>query len=160
MVNIRIFYEHLISNRLPSMNDVTDYLSRGWKPLTIMTKSSILDVAAVLDLPLVSNSIKFYELSRKNTWESCLRYDDKYRILQHLYDSPWCFGQRNLHEVTLLLHWTKKYLQRHNILAKILSLVQLSPRNMLHTLQRTLKLAEITTEKRAFLSTHVSLPIF
>ena len=24
----------------------------GWKPLTIITKSSILDVAAVLDLPL------------------------------------------------------------------------------------------------------------
>ena len=26
----------------------------GWKPLTIFTKSSILDVAAVLDTPLVA----------------------------------------------------------------------------------------------------------
>ena len=28
------------------------YISRGWKPLTIITKRSILDVAAVLDPPL------------------------------------------------------------------------------------------------------------
>ena len=28
----------------------------GWKPLTIITKSSILDVAAVLDPPLVESS--------------------------------------------------------------------------------------------------------
>ena len=26
----------------------------GWKPLTIITKYSILDVAAVLDLPLIT----------------------------------------------------------------------------------------------------------
>ena len=30
----------------------------GWKPLTIITKSSILDVAAVLDPPLQTNWIK------------------------------------------------------------------------------------------------------
>ena len=29
----------------------------GWKPLTIITKSSILDVAAVLDLPLKTCSL-------------------------------------------------------------------------------------------------------
>ena len=29
----------------------------GWKPLTIITKSSTLDVAAVLDPPLTSNEI-------------------------------------------------------------------------------------------------------
>ena len=33
----------------------------GWKPLTIITKRSILDVAAVLDPPLIMTSIfNFY----------------------------------------------------------------------------------------------------
>ena len=33
----------------------------GWKPLTIITKCSILVVAAVLDLPLVSCGIRIHE---------------------------------------------------------------------------------------------------
>ena len=33
----------------------------GWKPLTIITKSSILDVAAALDPPLyIKNTIQFF----------------------------------------------------------------------------------------------------
>ena len=39
-------------------------LGNGWKPLTIITKRSILDVAAALDLPLrVSFLIKLYGVS-------------------------------------------------------------------------------------------------
>ena len=33
-------------------------IANGWKPLTIITKRSILDVAAVIDLPLDSASEK------------------------------------------------------------------------------------------------------
>ena len=35
----------------------------GWKPLTIITKRSILDVAAALDLPLD----KLYKIFNRNT---------------------------------------------------------------------------------------------
>lgn len=62
MANIRIFYEHLVSNSLPSINDVTNYFSY---------------------------SIKIYDLASKNIWKSCLWHDDEYRILQHLHISPW-----------------------------------------------------------------------
>ena len=34
----------------------------GWKPLTIITKSSTLDVAAVVDPPLVPHMIETYKL--------------------------------------------------------------------------------------------------
>ena len=40
----------------------------GWKPLTIITKHSILDVAAALDPPLITCHKK-YKLSKK-------RFDD------------------------------------------------------------------------------------
>ena len=56
IANIRIFYELLTSNRLPTAADLRDYLSY---------------------------SIKIFELARKYTWESVLKYDDEYRILQH-----------------------------------------------------------------------------
>ena len=41
----------------------------GWKPLTIITKSSILDVAAVLDPPLIIvSNIKIISLFLKKLW--------------------------------------------------------------------------------------------
>lgn len=61
IANIRIFYELLSSNRLLTLSDIRDYLSY---------------------------SVKVYELTRKFTWESVLRYDDEYRVLQHVYGYP------------------------------------------------------------------------
>ena len=40
----------------------------GWKPLTIITKSSLLDVAAVLDSPLLPN-LKFKPAFQKENIE-------------------------------------------------------------------------------------------
>ena len=34
----------------------------GWKPLTIITKRSILDVAAVLDPPLITTDVCYYDI--------------------------------------------------------------------------------------------------
>ena len=76
--SIRIFYELLCSNRLPSLSDVQDYLSYA---------------------------IKVFEMSRKYTWESVLRYDDEYRVLQHMYGFPWSYDQNHLHEVILMPRW-------------------------------------------------------
>ena len=61
IANLRIFYELLSSNKLPTSDDLRDYLSY---------------------------SIKVLELPRKYTWESVLKYDDEYRILQHTYGYP------------------------------------------------------------------------
>ena len=41
----------------------------GFQPLTIITKSSILDVAAVLDPPLIFSSVYF--VRRKLSWHLC-----------------------------------------------------------------------------------------
>ena len=56
--------ELLTSNRLHTAADLRDYLSY---------------------------SIKIFELARKYTWESVLKYDDEYRILQHTCGYPWSF---------------------------------------------------------------------
>ena len=52
-------------------------IDNGWKPLTIIAKHSILDVALALDLPLLQDSIM-------NTWRS----------LQHL-ETPACILKHN-----------------------------------------------------------------
>ena len=78
IANLRIFYELLTSNKLPIAADLRDYLS---------------------------HSIKMLELARKYTWESVLRYDDEYRILQHTYGYPWIFDSSHLHEVMLIPRW-------------------------------------------------------
>ena len=78
IANIRIFYELLSSNRLPTSADLRDYLSF---------------------------SIKVFELARNYTWESVLKYDDEYRILQHTYGYPWSFDNSHLHEVMLIPRW-------------------------------------------------------
>ena len=78
IANLRIFYELLTSSNLPSAADVRDYLSY---------------------------SIKVLELARKYTWESVLKYDDEYRILQHTYGYPWSFDNSHLDEVMLLPCW-------------------------------------------------------
>lgn len=78
IANLRIFYELLSSARLPTSSDLRDYLSY---------------------------SIKILELARKYTWESVLKYDDEYRILQHTYGYPWSFDNSHLHEVMLIPRW-------------------------------------------------------
>ena len=75
IANIRIFYELLTSGRLPTAADIRDYLSY---------------------------SVKVLELARKYTWESVLKYDDEYRVLQHTYGYPWSKDQSHLHEVVLI----------------------------------------------------------
>ena len=77
IANLRIFYELLTSNRLPTAADLRDYLS---------------------------DSIKVFELARKYTWES-VKYHDEYRILQHTYGYPWSFDNSHLHEVILIPRW-------------------------------------------------------
>ena len=48
----------------------------GWKPLTIITKRSILDVAAVLDPPLIAlDCFAQYESSK------CFKFNSKYLYL-------------------------------------------------------------------------------
>ena len=48
----------------------------GWKPLTIITKRSILDVAAVLDPPLITlDCFAQYESSK------CFKFNSKYLYL-------------------------------------------------------------------------------
>ena len=78
IANLRIFYELLSSNKLPTSDDLRDYLSY---------------------------SIKVLELARKYTWESVLKYDDEYRILQHTYGYQWSFDNSHLHEVMLIPRW-------------------------------------------------------
>ena len=88
IANLRIFYELLTSNKLPTAADIRDYLSY---------------------------SIKILELARKYTWESVLRYDDEYRILQHTYGHPWSFDSSHLHEVMLIPRWAvSSNSSRHN----------------------------------------------
>ena len=59
--NRHLFFSHLIASRGGSRTVATSKMEHfviivnGWKPLTIITKSFILDVAAVLDLLLVSS---------------------------------------------------------------------------------------------------------
>ena len=56
-----------IGIRVGSRSDVTSKMEHfviivnGWKPLTIITKSSIFDVAVVLDPPLVTNVPTIYK---------------------------------------------------------------------------------------------------
>ena len=58
-----------ISNRGESRTAVTSEMERfvimfnGWKPLTIITKRSILDVAAVLDPPLAYRKMVYLIVS-------------------------------------------------------------------------------------------------
>ena len=78
IANIRIFYELLTSGKLPSAADIRDYLSY---------------------------SIKVLELARKYSWESVLKYDDEYRIVQHMYGYPWSYDQGHLQEVMLIPRW-------------------------------------------------------
>ena len=52
----------------------------------------------------LSYTIKVLELSRKFSWESVLKYDDEYRVLQHTYGYPWSFDHSH-HEVMLVPHW-------------------------------------------------------
>ena len=44
-------------------------IANGWKPLTIITKHSILDIAAILDPPLSIdlNSVNWYECEFRST---------------------------------------------------------------------------------------------
>ena len=79
IANIRIFYELLSSNKLPTPADIRDYLSY---------------------------SVKIFELSKKHTWTSVLKYDDEFRVLQHTYSYPWDKDNNHLHEVLLLPRWS------------------------------------------------------
>ena len=78
IANVRIFYELLCSNRLPTPSDIRDYLSY---------------------------SVKILELSKKYTWTSVLKYDDEFRVLQHAYGYPWDRDDSHLHEIVLLPKW-------------------------------------------------------
>ena len=75
IANIRIFYSLLTSGKLPTAGDVRDYLSY---------------------------SVKLLQLARNHTWESVLKYDDEYRVIQHTYGYPWSFDHSHLHEVILV----------------------------------------------------------
>ena len=81
IANLRIFYELLFSNRLPTMEDIREYLSF---------------------------SIKVMELAKRYTWLSVLKYDDEYRVLQHTYGFSWGTDNSHLHEVVLLPRWAVK----------------------------------------------------
>ena len=85
VANIKIFYELLTSNRLPTLHDIQDYLSYA---------------------------VKIFEMSRKYTWESVLKYDDEFRVLQHMYSFPWSYDQHHLHEVMLV----PRYVETKNAL--------------------------------------------
>ena len=78
IANIRIFYELLTSNRLPTPDDLRDYLSY---------------------------SVKIFELGKKFTWSSVLKYDDEFRMLQHTYGYPWDKDHSHLHEIMLVPRW-------------------------------------------------------
>ena len=78
IANTRIFYELLSSRRLASDSDLRDYLSY---------------------------TIKIFELARKYTWESVLRYDDEFRIVQHTYGYPWSHDNSHMHEIVLFPRW-------------------------------------------------------
>ena len=78
IANLRIFYELLTSAKLPTAADIRDYLSY---------------------------SIKIFELARKYSWESVLKYDDECRILQHTYGLPWSYDHGHLNEVMLIPRW-------------------------------------------------------
>ena len=53
----------------------------GWKPLTIITKRSILDVAAVLDLPVTSNF--FDKIKFRNDQEQTLNHIESDQTLAY-----------------------------------------------------------------------------
>ena len=78
IANTRIFYELLTSNRLPTPDDLRDYLSY---------------------------SVKIFELGKKFTWSSVLKYDDEFRILQHTYGYPWDKDHSHIHEIMLVPKW-------------------------------------------------------
>ena len=81
IANLRIFYELLFSGKLSTLLDVQEYLSYA---------------------------IKVLELATKNTWESVLKYDDEFRILQHTYGFSWSYDHSHLHEVVLEPRWAAK----------------------------------------------------
>ena len=45
-------------------------IANGWKPLTIITKRSILDVVVVLDLPLIYIIYMFLFISNEGAYDA------------------------------------------------------------------------------------------
>lgn len=81
IANLRIFYELLFSSKLPSMQEIREYLAY---------------------------SVKVLELATKYSWQSVLHYDDEFRVLQHTYGYPWSTDHSHLHEVLLIPRWAAK----------------------------------------------------
>ncbi len=75
IANTRIFHALLFSCKLPTIQDIRDYLAY---------------------------TVKVMELAGKYEWLSVLKYDDEYRQLQATYSFPWSYDSPHLHELILV----------------------------------------------------------
>ena len=79
----------------------------GWKPLTIITKRSILNVAAALDLPLVLAGRRLHTLHMLNE----LRMDKtEVKVIYHIIDLTKCSRPYKPNEPKVLIKKTTTYL--------------------------------------------------
>ena len=79
IANTRIFHALLFSSKLPTLQDIRDYLAY---------------------------TVKVMELAGKYEWVSVLKFDDEYRQLQATYSLPWSYDSPHLHEL-ILVPWAK-----------------------------------------------------
>ncbi len=75
IANTRIFHALLFSSKVPTLQDIRDYLAY---------------------------TVKVMELAGKYEWVSVLKFDDEYRQLQATYSLPWSYDSPHLHELILV----------------------------------------------------------
>ena len=75
IANTCIFHALLFSSKLPTTQDIRDYLAY---------------------------TVKVMELAGKYEWVSVLKYDNEYRQLQATYNFPWSYDSPHLHELVLV----------------------------------------------------------